>query len=408
MTPASTVSLQDVRSAARAIRTAVVRTEIEESMTLSELTGAKIFVKFENHQFTASFKERGALNKLLSLDAEQRKTGVIAMSAGNHALGVAYHAQRLGIPATIVMPINTPYVKVRQTLAHGAHVVLEGESLSQASVHAHTLAEDQGLTFIHPYDDPLIIAGQGTVALEFLEDVPDLDVLVVPIGGGGLISGIAVAAKAIAPKIQVVGVQTALYPSMVNALRGETAHLGGTTIAEGIAVKDPGVLTRELVRTFVDDIMLVDESRLEQAISLYLMIEKTVAEGAGAAGLAAVLSDPDRFRGRRVGLPICGGNIDQRLLATVLMRDLVQQGRLARLRVTVSDTPGELARLTAIIANNGGNVVDVDHMRAFANVLAKSASINFAIETRDAEQMTAIVTALRDAGYQVQGPLSLD
>jgi threonine dehydratase len=217
-----------------------------------------------------------------------------------------------------------------------------------------------------------------------------------------------VAAKAIAPKIQVVGVQTALYPSMVNALRGETAHLGGTTIAEGIAVKDPGVLTRELVRTFVDDIMLVDESRLEQAISLYLMIEKTVAEGAGAAGLAAVLSDPDRFRGRRVGLPICGGNIDQRLLATVLMRDLVQQGRLARLRVTVSDTPGELARLTAIIANNGGNVVDVDHMRAFANVLAKSASINFAIETRDAEQMTAIVTALRDAGYQVQGPLSLD
>ncbi len=402
------VTVETVRAAARAIAGAVVRTDTEWSSTLSKLTGADIFVKFENHQFTASFKERGALNKLLSLDARQRATGVVAMSAGNHALGVAYHAQRLGIPATIVMPEHTPNVKVRHTIGHGARVQLTGNTLTEARDRARELAAEQGLTFIHPYDDPLVIAGQGTVALEMLEDAPELDVLVIPIGGGGLISGMATAAKAMKPGIQVIGVQSALYPSMVNALNGLPAVTGGTTIAEGIAVKEPGTLTLPIVRDLVDDIVLVDENRLEQAVSLYLMIEKTVAEGAGSAGLAAVLADPERFAGRRVGLPICGGNIDQRLLATVLMRDMVHQGRLARLSVTVSDTPGELARLTAIIAEHGGNVVDVDHVRAFANVLAKAASIEFAIETRDAEQMTAIVTRLRDTGYQVRGPMQLD
>jgi len=408
MSPASPVTIEDVRAAARAIKGAVVRTDTEWSSTLSKVTGADVFVKFENHQFTASFKERGALNKLLSLDARQRTTGVIAMSAGNHALGVAYHAHRLGIPATIVMPEHTPNVKVRHTLGHGARVELTGATLTEARDQARALAAEQGLTFIHPYDDPLVIAGQGTVALEMLEDAPDLDVLVVPIGGGGLISGVATAAKAMAPEIEVIGVQSALYPSMVNALKGLPAVTGGTTIAEGIAVKEPGALTKSIVERLVDDIVLVDENRIEEAVSLYLMVEKTVVEGAGSAGLAAVLSDPERFAGRRVGLPICGGNIDQRLLATVLMRDLVQQGRLARLSVTVSDTPGELARLTAIIAEHGGNVVDVDHVRAFANVLAKAASIEFAIETRDAHQMTTIIGKLRDAGYQVSGPMPLD
>ncbi len=402
------VTLDDIRDAASAIGGAVVRTKTERSLTLSKLTGAEVFVKFENHQFTASFKERGALNTLLRLDEAERRAGVVAMSAGNHAQGVAYHANRLGIAATIVMPAATPNIKVRHTMDHGADVVLTGETLREASDHADALAASRGLTFIHPYDDPRIIAGQGTVALEMLEDVPDLDALVVPIGGGGLIGGMAVAAKAMRPEIQVIGVQTALYPGMVNALNGDPAVPGGGTIAEGIAVKEPGVLTRELVRAFVDGIVLVDEDRIEQAISLYLMIEKTVAEGAGAAGLAAVLADPDRFRGRRIGLVICGGNIDQRLLATVLMRDLVRQGRLAKLSITVSDSPGELARLTAIIAEHGGNVVDVDHTRAFANVPAKSASVHFAIETRDALQMNAIVAAMRAAGYQVRGPVDLE
>ena len=407
MTVTLPVTPDDIHEAAVAIHGAVVRTETERSLTLSRLTGAEVFVKFENRQFTASFKERGALNTLLRLDETEKRAGVVAMSAGNHAQGVAYHANRLGIAATIVMPAATPNIKVRHTMDHGAVVVLRGETLREASDHANALATERGLTFIHPYDDPRIIAGQGTVALEMLEDIPDLDVIIVPIGGGGLIGGMAVAAKAVHPQIQVVGVQSALYPSMVNALDGHSVVPGGGTIAEGIAVKEAGVLTRALVRALVDDIVLVDEDRIEQAISLYLMIEKTVAEGAGAAGLAAVLADPDRFRGRRIGLVICGGNIDQRLLATVLMRDLVRQGRLAKLSIAVSDSPGELARLTAIIAEHGGNVVDVDHTRAFANVPAKSASVHFAIETRDALQMKAIVAALRIAGYEVRGPVDL-
>ncbi len=408
MPPSPTVTIEDIRAAAAAIEGAVVRTDTERSSTLSKLTGADIFVKFENRQFTAAFKERGALNKLLSLDSRQRAAGVVAMSAGNHALGVAYHAHRLGIPATIVMPEHTPNVKVRDTLAHGARVELIGATLTEARDQAHALAADQKLTMIHPYDDPLVVAGQGTAALEMLEDVPDLDVLVVPIGGGGLISGMATVAKALKPDIRVIGVQSALYPSMVYALRGLPVVTGGTTIAEGIAVKEPGTLTRPIIDRLVDDIVMVDENYIEQAVSLYLMIEKTVAEGAGAAGLAAVIAEPERFAGRRVGLPLCGGNIDQRLLATVLMRDLIHQGRLARIRITVPDRPGELARLSGIIAEHRGNVVDVDHGRAFANVLAKDASVEFSIETRNAEQMTTIVSQLRNAGYQVRGPIPAD
>jgi len=391
----------DVRAAAAAIAGSVVHTETSRSLTLSELTGAEVFVKFENHQFTASFKERGALNRMLALDEDERATGVIAMSAGNHAQGVACHAQRLGIAATIVMPKDTPNIKVRHTMDYGAEVVLEGATLAEASAHAHTLAKQRGAVFIHPYDDPLVAAGQGTVGLEMLADVPDLDMLVVPIGGGGLISGVATAAKDAKPDIRVIGVQTARYPGMAAALGGGELPPGGGTIAEGIAVKQPGEMTRKVVDALVDDILLVDEPRIEEAICLLLMIEKTVAEGAGAAPLAALLDNPDRFRGRRVGQVLSGGNIDQRLLATVLMRDLVRQGRMARLRVTVSDTPGELAQITQIIGEGGGNVVDVAHLRAFSHAPAKSAEVDFALETRDAEQMDGIVAALQKAGYPV-------
>ncbi|MCP5373072.1 MAG: threonine ammonia-lyase [Hyphomicrobiales bacterium] len=396
-----TFTAADVRAAAAAIAGAVVRTKTAPSLTLSRLTGAQVFVKFENHQFTASFKERGALNRMLALTADERARGVVAMSAGNHAQGVACHAQRLEIAATIVMPRDTPNIKVRHTMDFGARVVLHGATLAEASAHAHALAAERGAVFIHPYDDPLVAAGQGTVGLEMLADVPDLEVLVVPIGGGGLIAGVATAAKDANPDIQVIGVQTRRYPGMVQALGGGEPAAGGGTIAEGIAVKEPGAMTRRVVADLVDHIALVDEPRIEQAICLYLMIEKTVAEGAGAAALAAVLDDPDRFRGRKVGLVLSGGNIDQRLLATVLMRDLVRQGRMARLRVTVSDTPGELAHVTRIIGEGGGNIVDVAHLRAFSHAPAKSAEVDFALETRDADQMEAIVTALTQAGYPV-------
>ncbi|MCB2102140.1 MAG: threonine ammonia-lyase, partial [Rhodobacterales bacterium] len=321
---AMTVTLEDVRAAARVLDGHLVATDTERSLTLSKVTGAQVFLKFENRQFTASFKERGALNRLSGLTGDQKAAGVIAVSAGNHAQGVAYHAQRLDIAATIVMPRDTPNIKVRHTEDFGAEVILHGATLAEAAAHADALKTERGLTFIHPYDDPLVIAGQGTVALEMLAAVPDLEVLVVPIGGGGLISGMAVAAKAVNPAIQVVGVQTEMYPGMVAVLDGRTPVTGGGTIAEGIAVKAPGMITREIVREYVDDIVTVGEDRIEQAVSLYLMIEKTVAEGAGAAGLAAVLDNPARFHGRRVGLPISGGNIDQRLLANVLMRDLVR------------------------------------------------------------------------------------
>ncbi|SIS75813.1 L-threonine ammonia-lyase [Insolitispirillum peregrinum] len=398
-------TLEDVTAAAERIKGAISRSPTVESVTLGQLVGARVALKFENLQFTASFKERGALNRLLCLPPEAQKAGVIAMSAGNHAQGVAYHAQRLGIPATIVMPRGTPFVKVEHTEHFGATVLLEGDSLAESFAHALAVGAEQGLTFVHPYDDPLVIAGQGTAALEMLEDTPwPLDVVVVPIGGGGLISGMATAIKALSPQTEVIGVQTALYPSMPCALRGDDDALmvGGATIAEGIAVKQAGKLTREVVRQRVDDIVLVDEDHLERAIVTLLSIEKTVVEGAGAAALAAVLSDPQRFAGRSVGLVLSGGNIDQRLLASVILRDLVRGGRLARLQVRIPDQPGALARITALIAKAGGNIVDVAHQRVFSTLPAKETSLEVAVETMDARRLRELIAALRAAGYTVE------
>lgn len=396
-----TVDLAAIRRAAEAITGAVEETRQRPSRTLSEIAGCELILKFENRQFTAAFKERGALNKLLNLTEEERAAGVIAMSAGNHAQGVAYHANRLGIPATIVMPKATPNVKVQFTKAHGARVLLEGDSLSEAAAFAHNTATRENLTFVHPYDDAHIIAGQGTIALEMLGAYPEIDTLVVPVGGGGLISGIATAAKALKPEIEVIGVQTALYPSMKQTLAGEAVTVGGATIAEGIAVKEPGRLTRELVRRHVDDIVLVEEAQIERAIALLINVEKTVVEGAGAAGLAAILSDPSRFAGRRVGTVLCGGNIDQRLLASVLLRDLVSQGRLARLRIRLGDRAGELSRVTGLIGAAEGNIVDVAHQRVFSHLPAKETLIEVAVETRDDAQLAAIIDHLAAAGYPV-------
>lgn len=403
------ITLADVEAAAGRLHGAVARTWTAESLTLSRLLGARIILKFENQQFTASFKERGALNRLLALSDGERSRGVVAMSAGNHAQGVAYHAQRLGIPATIVMPCSTPFVKVEHTRDFGATVVLEGETLFEAFEHARRLEQQHGLAFVHPYDDPLIMAGQGTVGLEMLEDTPcPLDVVVVPIGGGGLISGMATALKGRAPGTEVIGVQTALYPAMKDVLRGAEAAASaplpwtGATIAEGIAVKQPGLLTREVVRALVDDIVLVDEESLERAVVLLLNIEKTVVEGAGAAALAAVLAAPERFRGRTVGLVLSGGNIDQRLLASVLLRDLVRTGRLARLRIALHDTVGSLSKVTALIAEAGGNIVDVAHQRVFSTLPAKDTSLEVAVETMDARRLFAVVEALRANGYAVE------
>lgn len=398
-------TLADIESAAQRIAGAIARTPTVESVTLGQMVGAKIALKFENLQFTASFKERGALNRLLCLPTEAKAAGVIAMSAGNHAQGVAYHAQRLGIPATIVMPKGTPFVKVEHTEHFGATVLLEGDSLAESFAHALNVGAEQGLTFVHPYDDPLVMAGQGTAALEMLEDSPwPFDVVLVPIGGGGLISGVATAIKARSPQTKMIGVQTALYPSMVAALRGQDEHAstGGATIAEGIAVKQAGQLTREVVRQCVDDIILVDEDHLEHAIITLLTIEKTVVEGAGAAALAALLSQPERFAGCSVGLILSGGNIDQRLLASVILRDLVRGGRLARLRVRIPDQPGALAKITATIAKAGGNIVDVAHQRVFSTLPAKETSLEVAVETMDARRLRDLIASLRHEGYVVE------
>lgn len=399
----------DVTAAHQRLTGAIARTGTTLSHTLGRLCGATIVLKFENLQFTASFKERGALNRLLALEPQQRRRGVIAMSAGNHAQGVAYHAQRLGIPATIVMPKATPFVKVEHTEAFGARVVLHGESLNDAAAEARRIEAAETLTFLHPYDDPLVIAGQGTVAVEMLEDTPvPLDCLVVPIGGGGLISGMALAAKALHPGLEIIGVQAALAPGMKAVLAGQEPPNAGATIAEGIAVKTPGLLTRQIVHTLVDDIVLVEESALESAIIHLLTIEKTLVEGAGAAPLAAVLSYPQRFAGKRVGLVLSGGNIDQRLLASVILRDLVRGGRLARLRVELSDSVGSLAGLTALIAAHGGNVVDVAHQRVFTHLPAKKTGLEVAVETVDAKRLRSLVCALREGGYPVtvlDGPL---
>lgn len=396
------VSFSDVEAAAAAIEGSVIRTPCLHSQTLSDITGADVWLKFENLQFTAAYKERGALNKLLSLNSDQRKKGVIAASAGNHSQGLAYHAARLGVPVTIVMPQFTPIVKVKQTEGHGAQVVLSGESFDDAYAQARDLEEKRGLTFVHPFDDPAVIAGQGTVGLEMLQDVPQLDMLVVPIGGGGLISGCSIAGKHMNPDLEVVGVQAALYPSMYGKVRGETVVCDGESLAEGISVKQPGEITYSIIRELVDDIVLVAERELERAVALFLGIEKTVVEGAGAAGLAALLAHPHRFRGRKIGLPLCGGNIDTRLLANVLLRDLARSGRLARLRIRLKDRPGQLAGVVRLFEENQANILEVYHQRVFTNLPAKGLITDIECETRDADHLDRLVEGLRAHGYEVR------
>jgi threonine dehydratase len=393
------ITLQEIRAAADAIGDSVVRTPCLYSRTLSAVTGARIYLKFENHQFTASFKERGALNKLLSLSPEQRAHGVIAASAGNHAQGLAYHARRLGVPAVIVMPRYTPGVKVVHTRGHGAEVILHGEVFDDAKAHARALATQRGLVMVHPYDDEKVIAGQGTIALEMLEAWPDLEVLVVPIGGGGMIAGMTVAARGIKPGIEVVGAETLRFPSMYCAVKGTQPEFGGTTIADGIAVKEPGALTLPIVREQVSDVLLVDEGDIEQAIVLLLEIEKTVVEGAGAVGLAAVLAHAQRFRGRKVGLVLCGGNIDPLMLADIIERGMVRTGRLTRLTVELRDLPGALARVTAILAEQNANIEEIFHQRAFTNLPVQTVEVDFVLETRDQEHVQQVIQALGDAGF---------
>jgi threonine dehydratase len=395
------VTAADVRKAAAAIAGRVVRTPTLASATLSAITGTQLWLKFENLQFTSSFKDRGALYHLLQLAPEARRRGVVAMSAGNHAQGVAYHATQLGIPATIVMPRFTPNVKVHNTQALGARVVLHGSDLAEAKALAHELERTEGLAFVPPYDDPHIIAGQGTVALEMLEDAPDLEVLVAPVGGGGLLAGMAVAARDLRPDIELVGVQSDLFPSMYDEVRHAHLPVGGTTIAEGIAVPNAGQLTAPIIAALVDDLMLVPEDEIEDAINLLLDIEKTVAEGAGATPLAAVLHDRPRFEGRKVGLVVSGGNIDPRVLASVIMHGLVRSGRLSRIAVAVTDVPGALAGLATVIGEQGGNIVEVAHQRMFSALSAKSTEIEIVVEARDREHSERIVQALADEGFKV-------
>ena len=400
-TPPAVVTLADVQAAAARIAGQVVRTPTLHSITLSKLTGADVWLKFENLQFTAAYKERGALNTLLLMPPAQRARGVIAASAGNHAQGLAYHGARLGIPVTIVMPRMTPTVKVTQTESHGATVILEGETFDDAYAHARQLESERGLTFVHPFDQADIIAGQGTIALEMLADAPAIDTLAIPIGGGGLLSGMGTAAKALKPSIDIVGVQAELYPSMYALLGGHDLPAEGDTLAEGIAVKEPGLLTREIVRAVADDIVLVSERDLEAAVSLLLQIEKTVVEGAGAAGLAALIAHPDRFRGRTVGLILCGGNIDTRLLANVLLRDLARSGRLARLRIRLQDRPGALYNVSRIFHEQTVNILELAHQRIFTNLPAKGLSLDVECETRGPEHLARLIAALGDAGYEV-------
>jgi threonine dehydratase len=394
-----TVTLDDIEAAAARIAGHVERTPCRPSRTLSRITGAEVWVKFENLQFTASYKERGALNRLSLLSEEERARGVIAASAGNHAQGLAYHGQRLGIPVTIVMPRGTPHVKVQQTREFGATVVVEGEGYDAAYEKALTLEQARGLVFIHPFDDPAVMAGQGTVALEMLEDAPDLEILPVPIGGGGLISGVATAAKALKPDIRILGVEPAMYPSFTGRMRGLNAPSGGQTIAEGIAVKSVGNLTYAVARPLIDEVLLLEEPFFERAIALYCNVEKTVTEGAGAAALAALLAYPEKFRGKRCGLIISGGNIDPRLLASVLTRELVRAQRLVSLRIVGDDRPGLLATVSATIGALGGNILEVAHNRLALDVPAKGAEFDVMIETRDAQHTQEIMDALAEKGY---------
>ena len=398
-------TIDDIRAAAQQIDGAIVNTPMLKSRTLSEITGAEVWLKFENLQFTAAFKERGALNKLLQLTAEERARGVIAASAGNHAQGVAYHAKRLGIPVTIVMPANTPTVKVVQTEGHGANVVLHGDMYDDAHAKARELTLEKGYVFVHPFDDPQIIAGQGTVALEMLESAPDLDTICVPIGGGGLLSGVAIAARAVKPDIMLIGVEAELYPSMKCAVEGCHLPLGGDTLAEGIAVKQPGELTALILKELVNEFVLVPEREIERAVAMLVAIEKTVVEGAGATGLAAMLAHPDRFAGRKVGVILCGGNIDTHLLANVLVRDLVRSGRIARLRVAAQDQPGALAAITAKFHEAGVNIIEINHSRIFSRLPAKDTVIEVECEAKDAQAIDAVVAKLEAAGFQVERAL---
>jgi threonine dehydratase len=396
------ITIDDIRAAARVIAHAVERTPTHRSLTLSKLANCQIWLKFENLQFTSSFKERGALNKLSSLTETERKRGVAAMSAGNHAQGVAYHAGRLGIPATIVMPEGTPFNKIKHTKAFGARVVIEGVTLTEASARARAITKEEGLTFIHPYDDPLVIAGQGTVALELLEDAPDVDVLVVPIGGGGLISGIAIAAKAIKPDIEIYGVEARLYPSMYDNLKGANLPCAGQTIAEGIAVKEPGAITRRIVAQHVKDVLLVREDEIERAVATLLEIEKTVVEGAGAAAYAAVAANPELFAGRKVGIVLSGGNIDMRLLSNVILREMSREGRILSLIVEIEDRPGLLARIATLVGDAGGNILKVSHNRMMSDITAKSADLGLVVEARDAAHGLEICRCLEAAGFVVK------
>jgi threonine dehydratase len=399
---ASIVGYNDIVDAVATLKGHIVDTPCFMSRTLSQICGCEVWVKFENLQFTASFKERGALNKLSRLSTEERKRGVIAMSAGNHAQGVAYHAGRLGIPATIVMPEGTPFIKVEHTENFGARVILHGKSLVEAHAEALRLAAERNYVFIPPYDDPQVIAGQGTIAVEMLRTAPDLDSLLVPVGGGGLISGVAIAAKATNPGIEVLGVQVAAFPSMRQALRGEVIAVGAETIAEGIAVKNVGTLTLPIVRRLVDDVLVVEESEVERAVALFLTIEKTVAEGAGAVGLAALLRYPDRFKGRKVGLVLSGGNIDPRLLAQVIMRQLVREGRIIVVRVGIADRPGALGHIASLVGAAGGNIIEALHQRLFTAISIKAAELELTIECRSSAHAERVVASLTENGYVVR------
>jgi threonine dehydratase len=394
------VTLADIQRAQRTIAGHVLRTPMLPAPKLSVLTGAKVHVKYENLQVTNSFKERGARVKLAALSASARARGVITMSAGNHAQAVAYHAEWLGIPATVVMPVTTPFVKVAATKDYGAQVVLEGETIAEAQVRAEELAKEHNLIWVHPYDDIHVIAGQGTIALEMLEDVADLDVLVVPIGGGGLISGMAIAAKEVRPSIEIIGAEALLYPAMWNAIHGGHRPIGGPTLAEGIAVKNIGHLTLPIVRALVNDIVLVDEEHIERAVNAYLTLQKTMAEGAGAAGLAALLAEPERFAGKKVGLVLCGGNIDPRILASIMVRELERADRIVSFRLTIPDRPGVLGQIATALGQLGANILEVDHKRLFLDVPAKGARLDVTVETRDSAHVEEILRALEADGYQ--------
>jgi len=395
-------TIDDIRAAAIRIDGAVIRTPMLVSQTLSEAIGAEVWLKFENLQFTAAYKERGALNKLLQLTPEERARGVIAASAGNHAQAVAYHAKRLGIPAVIVMPEGTPTIKVTQTEGHGARVVLCGKIVDDAFAKARELEAEHGYVFVHAFDDPQIIAGAGTVGLEMLEDAPDLDTIVVPIGGGGLMSGVSIAARALKPDIELIGVEAELYPSMKCAIQNCQMPLGGDTLAEGIAVKQPGELTSRILAEYANDVVLVPERDLERAVAMLAGIEKTVVEGAGAAGLAAMLAEPARYKGKKVATLLCGGNIDTHLLANVLVRDLVRQGRIARLRVAAQDRPGALAAITAKVYQAGANIIEVNHSRIFTRLPAKDTVIEVECEARDPAAIDDVVKRLEAAGFEVE------